>query len=249
MAIKETTQAREHALPTTVYTLTPETSVDQAAYLMASRGVGNVVVVQGGRPVGILTDRDIVVRVTGAGLDARDLTVADVMSQPVITIRHDVDISHAVALMSRHGIRRLPIVDDEGALVSILTLDDLQMMGLSDRPELSGLIERQLHSEQGPPRRGRRRRAPPPVTVGSAAEPPPSLSGPVTRIARPSAVAPLAKGAPVPQGQVKPLGRLTEALINWFDLHLFWFVWLLLLLVVTLAVWVLSQFLGGPGRH
>src|SRR5579885_2222276 len=131
-------------LPPTVYTVTPDTTVVEAAFLMASRRVGDLVVVENMVPVGMVTDRDLVVRVLAAGLDGRATTVRAIMSHPLVTITLEQDLGAAVALMAEQGIRRLPIVDEAGRLASILTLDDLLLMDLSHAPALAQVLRRQL---------------------------------------------------------------------------------------------------------
>jgi CBS domain-containing protein len=130
-----------------VYTVTPHANVRQAAELMHAQGVGDVIVVEHLRPVGILTDRDIVIRVAAAGLNPRDVSVQEVMSSPLITAVEEGEVADAIALMQRHGIRRLPILDQEGRLCSILTLDDLLMLGIGQQ-QLGDIIRRQLRGIQ-----------------------------------------------------------------------------------------------------
>jgi CBS domain-containing protein len=105
-----------------------ETSLTEAARLMRENHVGCVVVVdapEGGRPIGILTDRDIVVEIVAADLDHRGVTVAEIMTTPVVTVGEDEDAFAALRAMRLRGIRRVPIVDKDGFLVGITTLDDI----------------------------------------------------------------------------------------------------------------------------
>nr|MBI3612161.1 CBS domain-containing protein [Nitrospirota bacterium] len=85
-------------------------------------------------------DRDIVVRVTASGQDARSVLVGAVMSKPLVTITKRQDIGTAVGVMVRHGIRQLPIVDETGCLASILTLDDILRFKLADPAELTQIV-------------------------------------------------------------------------------------------------------------
>lgn len=131
-------------LTATVYTVTPGTPVTEAVRLMRVYGVGDVVVVEDGKPVGILTDRDIVVRAIPTGRSVHAVAVREVMSSPVITVTRNTEVSEGIALMGRHGIRRLPIVDQDGRLTSILTLDDILLLQLDDVRDLRDIIQRQL---------------------------------------------------------------------------------------------------------
>jgi CBS domain-containing protein len=106
-----------------------ETSLVEAARLMREHHVGSLVVVlerDGKRiPVGILTDRDIVVAVVAKELDARKLSVADAMSAGVFAVREQDGLTEVLRAMREHGVRRLPVVAASGALAGIVTIDDL----------------------------------------------------------------------------------------------------------------------------
>jgi CBS domain-containing protein len=107
-----------------VVTAPPDGTVREMAELMRERNVGSVVLVDaGGHPVGLLTDRDLAITVVA---DARDPDEAAsvVASSPVVSAAIEMDVEDVAALMVRHGIRRLPVLDGE-LLVGIITLDDL----------------------------------------------------------------------------------------------------------------------------
>ena len=106
-----------------------DTSLVEAARLMREHHVGSLVVVlerDGKRvPVGILTDRDIVVAVVARELDARRLSVVDAMSAGVFAVREQDGLTEVLRAMREHGVRRLPVVAASGALAGIVTIDDL----------------------------------------------------------------------------------------------------------------------------
>jgi CBS domain-containing protein len=106
-----------------VVTAAPECTVREIAELMRERNVGSVVLMDGDRPVGFVTDRDLALSVIA---DARDFAdhVADHASSPVITAAPVMDVEEGAELMVRHGVRRLVVVDGE-RLTGIVTLDDL----------------------------------------------------------------------------------------------------------------------------
>jgi len=106
-----------------VVTATPDTSVREVAETMRERNVGSVVLVEDGRPVGFVTDRDLAVSVLADGRDPSD-RACDHASAPVVTAGPDLDITEAAELMVEHGIRRLPVLEG-GELIGIITLDDL----------------------------------------------------------------------------------------------------------------------------
>jgi CBS domain-containing protein len=100
-----------------------------AAKLMRQHHVGSLIVVEeqkGGRvPVGMLTDRDIVVEVLAPGLDYKNLSVGEIMSSQLITARESDDMLGVLRVMRQKGIRRMPVVTESGTLAGIVTLDDL----------------------------------------------------------------------------------------------------------------------------
>lgn len=106
----------------------PETPAFVAAQLMRKHHVGALVVVdaaQKGRPVGILTDRDLVLALMAEGLDPEVFTAGDVMSVELVQATPEMDAMDAVALMRRHRLRRLVIVDEAGRLTGVVTMEDI----------------------------------------------------------------------------------------------------------------------------
>jgi len=111
-------------------TVTADATVADAAEAMDSQAVGAVVVVNGGRPIGIVTDRDLALRVLARRLPL-DSRVDDVMSTAIVTLGATADVREAVRIFSEHAFRRLPLVE-EGRMVGMLTVDDLLMNVVSD---------------------------------------------------------------------------------------------------------------------
>lgn len=106
----------------------PEENLLEAARLMRRYHVGDLIVVEGAGskvPVGILTDRDIVVEVVAQEVDPANVSVADVMSQPLFSVREGDELTGTIERMRHLGVRRAPVVDESGTLVGILTLDDV----------------------------------------------------------------------------------------------------------------------------
>lgn len=125
-----------------IVTIASSDSILTAARVMRDEHVGCVVVVEsdGARavPVGLLTDRDIVVAVVALNLDAEEICVGDVMSADVHSIKSDETLGEALRVMRAEGVRRLPVIDAHGALTGIVSSDDvLQVLG----DQLGGVAE------------------------------------------------------------------------------------------------------------
>ena len=112
------------AMTSEVKTATPSQSLTDAAKLMKQEDVGSVSVVDGDRLVGVLTDRDIVVRGIADGSDPNAVQVGAIASRDVVTVRSDDDLDEALRLMAQHQVRRLPVVDD-GQLVGVVATADV----------------------------------------------------------------------------------------------------------------------------
>jgi CBS domain-containing protein len=106
-------------------TVTPEDSVAQAATLMARVNAGILPVVKGGRIAGLVTDRDIVVRAVAAGKKPERTLVDDVMTEEVHYCLEDDGVEDVAKRMGALGVRRMPVCDREGALVGLISLDDV----------------------------------------------------------------------------------------------------------------------------
>ena len=115
---------RDIMTPHPVY-CSPATNVEKVARMMAERDCGEIPVCQDGRVVGVVTDRDIVVRTIAKGKDPTGMQVVNIMTPEVYTIRAGDNVNRAIELMEAHQVRRLPVVDDEGHLVGILAQADL----------------------------------------------------------------------------------------------------------------------------
>jgi CBS domain-containing protein len=107
-----------------VVTTNRETPVVDVARTMRDEELGDVVVAEDDRPVGIVTDRDVALAVADHG-DLSGLTVADIMTPDPITIHADATATDLPATMAEGRVRRIPVVDDDGRLVGIATLDDV----------------------------------------------------------------------------------------------------------------------------
>ena len=114
-----------------------------AAGRMASRNVGSLVVVdERRRPIGIVTDRDLTTRVLGEGRDPERTRVVDVMTPRPETVAEDEEVVLALARMRAHGVRRLPVVGTRGAMVGIVSLDDVLANLAGAMAEVEDLLQK-----------------------------------------------------------------------------------------------------------
>lgn len=117
-------------------------TIATAAQRLADHGVGALVVLDGDRPVGIVTDRDLVVRVLARGASA-DGRVDGVMSMGVVALDADDDVEELYAVFGRHAIRRVPVVDHD-QVVGMISLDDAVVATSSQMAALSGVLSTQI---------------------------------------------------------------------------------------------------------
>ena len=128
-------------------------SVREAAKLMREHHVGDLIVVEdkdGKRvPAGILTDRDLVVEVLALDVDIDAVSAGDTMSFELVTAKEDDDLQETLALMRENGVRRIPVINGEGVLAGILTVDDVIDVLAEELNDLTRLISReQLREHQ-----------------------------------------------------------------------------------------------------
>jgi CBS domain-containing protein len=127
-------------------------TIPEAARLMRDYHAGDVIIVEerdGLRfPVGIVTDRDLVIELIAKEVDINSVTVGDIMCRDIISAKEDDDVDDTIKLMHQKGIRRLPVVDNAGALVGIITLDDLIDLIAEQLKDLAGLITKQQNLEK-----------------------------------------------------------------------------------------------------
>ena len=124
--------------------ISPETNIAEACQLMEQNNIGCLVVERQGKLSGIVTDRDIALRVTGARRDPDKTTVKDIMTPDPIRISVDKDLHHLTAMMHAYHVRRLPIVNGFDTTLGIVTLDDLIAQLGDDLSELGKAISEEF---------------------------------------------------------------------------------------------------------
>jgi len=126
-------------------------TVFKAATLMRQNHIGDVLVVEKVQdavlPVGIVTDRDVVIEIIAPGLDPHVITVGDIMLPAIFTIEENAGIFDAIRLMADKGIRRLPVVKKDGGLTGIITLDDLLLLLAKEFCSFAKLLTREQQNE------------------------------------------------------------------------------------------------------
>ena len=131
---------------------TRDISVSAAARLMREHHTGDLVVIDNAdeerEPVGIVTDRDIVMEVLAQGRNPDQTTVRDVMSKQLVIASESEDVSQALQRMVTHGVRRIPVVDDEQCVLGIVTLDDMLRVHAEQATSLAHIVSKEQMREQ-----------------------------------------------------------------------------------------------------
>lgn len=142
-----------------VVVVPPGTPVETAARLMRDEHVGALVVLSSeaahARPVGVLTDRDLVIEVLAQGAPPALLTVGDVTLPRLVTAESDESLFDAMERMSREGVRRLVVVDASGGVLGLVSMDDILVALSQSLALMARTISHELRNERGgsgPPR-------------------------------------------------------------------------------------------------
>lgn len=130
--------------------INPEESAQVAAARMHDRKVGTLVVIdEGRRPIGMVTDRDLTVRVLARGLDGSRVPVAEIMSAAPETVNEETSIEDALRLMRAGAFRRIPVIDSDGCLAGLLSLDDILDLLAEEFREIGRLIQAEQPASLG----------------------------------------------------------------------------------------------------
>ncbi|MDH3388709.1 MAG: CBS domain-containing protein [Gammaproteobacteria bacterium] len=134
-----------------VVVIEAESSITDAARIMREYHVGDVVIVETSygkqTPVGILTDRDIALEIVAKGADPEIVRVGEAMSFELVTVDENDDLMHVIEIMRDKGIRRVPVVDADEALIGIMTVDDLLDLLSGVFVDIVHLVDRQRRRE------------------------------------------------------------------------------------------------------
>ena len=122
----------------------PDETVQIAAQRMHSRNIGSLLVLnQDSMPIGLITDRDMAIRVVAKGLDPTSVTVEEVMTRTPESIREDAPIETAISCMRAGPFRRLPVVDKQGKLVGLVSLDDILELLVEEFNDIGKLLKQE----------------------------------------------------------------------------------------------------------
>lgn len=128
-----------------VHSVTPQTTVFDALKLMAEKNIGAVLVLTDGKIAGIMTERDYARKVILFGKSSHEITVCEIMSNQVLTVRTTQTVEECMALMTNKRIRHLPVMDGE-KLAGLLSIGDLVKEVIADQEQTIKQLESYIHS-------------------------------------------------------------------------------------------------------
>lgn len=135
-----------------VIIIADDSSVKEAAKLMRDYHVGSIVVTKKDKgitkPIGIITDRDLVIDVIAKDISPEKVTVSDIMNSKLITGKDTDQLWNSLRTMRTHGIRRMPVIDSEGSLIGIITADDILELFSEELLDLTRLIALEQKKEE-----------------------------------------------------------------------------------------------------
>ncbi len=132
-----------------VITAVKSMPIQEAAMLMKKNNIGDIVVIESktnNKPIGILTDRDIAMKIVADGVDAKTICVGDVMSSDLLVLKKHQGINEAIEMICAKGVRRAPIVDDNDKICGIAAVDDLLILVSDELSSLAKLVRKQILS-------------------------------------------------------------------------------------------------------
>jgi CBS domain-containing protein len=130
-----------------VVTLPPEATCAEAAALMRDENIGAVVIAESGRPLGMVTDRDLVIRVIADGMEAGKTQLQEVMSGEPIFLGGERSIEQVIAAMGSLTIRRVPVVDEAGRLCGLVSMDDMLILLADQLGDLARVIRQEIGND------------------------------------------------------------------------------------------------------
>jgi CBS domain-containing protein len=133
---------------TDVITVGPEASLQSVANLMEEESVGSVVVVEDEKPVGVVTDRDLALRAFVNRMDPETTQVTEIMSRDPIVLEGGMGLFEAMQFIRGRGVRRMPVVDENGILLGIVTLDDVLRLLTEELSCIANILEEESRQQE-----------------------------------------------------------------------------------------------------
>lgn len=130
-----------------VLTIAPSDSVYDAVKMMADKGVGALLAIEGGKIVGIITERDYARKIVLMGRSSRETPVRDIMTAPVMYVRPDQTNEECMALMTDNRLRHLPVMDD-GRLIGLVSIGDLVKDIISEQKFIIDQLEHYIRGDR-----------------------------------------------------------------------------------------------------
>jgi len=131
--------------------VSPDAPLSQVAALMEAEDVGAIPVVDDDRLLGMVTDRDIVVRAIAKGKDPKGMPASEIASEELVTVNPDHDLSDALQLMAQYQVRRLPVVDEDNRLLGVVSQADV---AFEAKEKATGELVEQISRQPHGPRTG-----------------------------------------------------------------------------------------------
>lgn len=135
-----------------VITVTKDASILEVVQEMRKHHVGDVIVTErdngAGKPLGIVTDRDIVIELLAEEVELGTVNVGDVMSMTLVTAPHNADLFETLRFMGIKGVRRIPVLDDDGGLYGVLSVDDIMTFLTKELSFIAEIATRQIERER-----------------------------------------------------------------------------------------------------
>lgn len=131
-----------------VFTLSKSEPIWRAAKLMKDEGVGSIIITHDEEgeevPIGIITDRDVAIKVVAEKRNAENIKISEIMSGDLLIIDDDQDIRSTIELMKKKGVRRAPVMNDDDEICGIISLDDLFVYMTDELNNLADVVQKQI---------------------------------------------------------------------------------------------------------
>jgi CBS domain-containing protein len=137
-------RTQKHVMTPDPESVAPDATIRDVAQRMSEDGIGSVLVIEDGQLAGIITDRDLVTKGIARGLDAATEAVGPIASVDVVTATPEMSVRDAANLMADHQVRRLPVLDNAGRVVGIVSMQDVAQASV---PAVSGMAEQGITAE------------------------------------------------------------------------------------------------------